>query len=598
MWKRTGKYILFTFFLIFFLTDIVHAREITVTASVSATVVEVGEQFIYTVTVSGSTPSLPEPKIPKLPDFRVYQAGTSSSFQIINGSFSASVNYQYALVPLKAGEFVIPPAKVVYDGKTYQTQSFKIRVVKQRKKKYTVPRRSSPQPQPNFPFFPQRTAELFIRAIPNKRIVYVNEPVLLRFKIYYRNVDISRAGIVKPPKYTGFIVEDIPPKLFRKTEISTYQGKRYYSIDLERVILFPTTTGKKRISSAKVDFIVEDIFSFFGGKKVTRETEPVVINVLPLPERGKPDTFKGSVGVFNISTKLSTRKFVQNQPFSLKIIISGTGNIKSISEPEKPDLSDFKVYDTRSYINIQKHADRITGNKIFEYILMPLSSGRLKIGSFIFSYFNYKRKKYITLKTRPIEIEVKPGKAGGVISFAGGNEIKLMGKDIRFIKEGISVRNQHPFIYRRKGFYILLILPFLILGGSYAYYRYTLFLEREPAIAKSTRAYKKARKLLKKVEKKINKLETKGIDTLIEKALIQYISEKFNIPLSEIVLKNIRKILKSKKVENTIIEKIESIYEEINFIRYAPVKNTIENYRELLKKVERGIEEIEKKAIV
>ncbi len=585
MLKKIGNYFVLIGIFFFYSFNLT-AGDIAVEASVSSTEVAVGEQFTYSVTISGSAGNLPRPELATLPSFKVYGAGTSSSFQFVNGAVSSSVTYNYAVIPQKAGTFTIPPAQLTYKGKVYKTAPINIVVTKTASAKRRTRNKRKPSVQEQI-FNRNNTPELFIRAIANKRTVYVNEPVLFSYKLYFNKISISQYGIDKQPDFSGFWVEDIPPKKFRKQRIEMYNGRKYYTLTLERRVLFPTSAGIKTIKPVTFNFLTQDFFSFFG-RRVSRKTDPITIKILPLPEN-KPKDFNGAVGKYNIKYALSKGAVKQNNPFSLKIIISGTGNIKSISAPSAPDFQDFKIYDTHSSINVDKTATGIVGSKIFEYILIPLSAGKLKINSFKFSYFDIVSHKYRTIKTKTIVIKALPGPANSNFTVNqptySGQEVKLIGKDIRFIKDNVyHIVNRGTYFYKSPGFLLFIIIPLLILLAGYIYSKYLLRLETDIKFAKATRAYKVARKTIIAIDKKLKKKDMTNIDSLFEKLLINYISDKFNIPKSEIVLNKIKKILKDKKVDKKIIDELSELYEESNLLRYAPTKPTIEDYEDLLQK--------------
>ncbi len=591
MWKKIGKYLLLSIVLL--IPAILNSQDITVEASVSSTEVEVGEQFTYSVTVSGSVANIPKPQLPALPDFRVYSAGTSSSFQFINGTISSSVTYNYALVPLKQGTFTIGSAKIKFHGKVYQTQPITVKVVPQGKK--PRPKRQKAAPTLEEQLFRQRNqSEIFVRALVNKTKVYVNEPVIFKYKLYYKNAAISQYGIKEMPSFTGFWVEEIPPPKRKKRKVEIYNNSRYYTIVLETRVLFPTSPGTHTIGKTSFQFLIEDIFSFFG-RRISRDTNPVTIKVLPLPEKGKPTDFKGTVGEFKISTSISAKKIKQNQPFVLKVIISGSGNIKTISEPVMPELKDFKLYDSRSSINIRKGPYGIKGSKIFEYILIPTSAGELIIDSFKFSFFSSKKKKYVTLKTSPIRITAKPGPATSLpaVSAPGSTPVQLIGKDIRFIKELSKIENQGAYLYKASGIWLLIILPFLTFAAVYIYSRYKFKMETDIKFARASRAYKLAKKRIAIIEKRLKSNDLKDIAAEFEKLLTGYIGDKLNVPSASLVIDEIKKTLKKSNIPQDVINGIVEIYDIANMLRYAPSKADKTEYEELLSKTVEVINKFE-----
>ncbi len=574
-------------------TSLSYAQDITLNATISSATVGAGEQITYSISASGGSGNIPQPKLPALPDFKVYNAGTSSSYQFINGQVSSSVTYNYTLIPIKEGTFTIGASSISYKGKVYQTQPLTVKVArtvqkKQKKKPTTIEER----------FFKQnQTGELFVRTLVNKNKAYVNEPVLFSYKLYYRNVAISQYGLQKPPDFSGFWVEDIPPSKVRKREVEMYKGKKYYTLTLEKKVLFPTAPGKKYIKGTDFTFLIEDFFSFFG-KRVKRSSPSITVTVSSLPSANKPPLYNGTVGHYKMSIKLSTKNIIQNEPFSLRVIISGSGNIKSIAEPKAPEFNNFRIYDTHSSINIQKNAGGISGNKTYEYILIPESAGTLEISPFVFCYFNYVNKKYKTLKTKKLTFKVKPGKKGGKIltTFQSHHsDVTLIGKDICFIKENINtIKNQGDYFFNNFFFWILVILPIIILGGAFYYYKYKSKLESDITFAKASRAFRLAKKHLEQIKINLQKSQMDNIPSLFEKMITGYISDKFNIPISNIVIEQIKKNLIKLQLNKKLITEVEELYKEINILRYSPATADKENYKELLYKSNETINNIEK----
>jgi hypothetical protein len=580
MLKKIGK----IFFIILFFSNYILSADIQVSASVSDTEVEVDEQFTYSVTVSGNVANVPRPTLPQLPDFRVYSSGTSSSFQFVNGVISSSITYNYVLVPLKEGTFTIGEAKIEFGGQEYKTQPITIKVLpKGTKPKVHKPRQPSLEEQL---FRQNEEGVLFVKAVVNKTTAYVNEPITLKYKLYFKNVAIAQYGVREFPSFAGFWVEDVPPPKQRTRKVETYNGVQYYTIELETKILFPTSSGNYTIGKASFEFLIEDFFSFFG-KKVARDTEPINIKVLPLPEKGKPANFKGDVGSYSISASVTAKEIKQNNPFILKVIIQGNGNIKTITEPQMPELQNFKLYDSRSSINVQKTSDSVTGNKTFEYILIPLSAGEFEIPPFKYSFFNPFTKEYKTIQTKPFKLKVKPAPASSTtyvqsqFSYSP-SEVTLLGKDIRFIKENIKIKNYKPFIYKKKIFIFLLIFPLILLVAGYFYYRYKFRLETDIKFARASRAYKLATKRIKEIEKKLKLNHLKNIESDFEKLITGYISDKLNIPYSSIIIDEIKKLLKSRNISSEIINMVDDIYTKINMIKYSPTKFHREELNELL----------------
>ena len=119
-------------------------------------------------------------------------------------------------------------------------------------------------------------------------------------------------------------------------------------------------------------------------------------------------------------------------------------------------------------------------------------------------------------------------------------------------------------------------------------------MESDVTFAKASRAFKSAKKHLSQIEKHLNQNSLGNIPVLFEKMLTGYISDKFNIPRSQIVIDRIKKILAKQNLDKELILKIEDLYDQINIFRYSPAEANEENYIKLLYYSNDVLNEIEK----
>jgi len=139
------------------------AGRVVLRASVNKTKIAINERFQLTFTVEG-VENAPPPNLPPLDDFFVlFGPNTSTQTTIVNGKVSVSISYTYTLKPKAKGKFVIEPAKLRYNRKTYRSQPIQIEVVDQ----------------------PSKTAgmdlekRLFVELVVDKTDPYVYEQVTL-----------------------------------------------------------------------------------------------------------------------------------------------------------------------------------------------------------------------------------------------------------------------------------------------------------------------------------------------------------------------------------------------------------------------------------
>ena len=409
-------------FIILFLliTTICRADDISISAGVDNREIPLDGQITLTITVNGDISNIPQPNIPELAGFKSYSSGRSQNISIINGKVTSSVSFNYILVPDDIGDYTLGPFTVEHKGRTYSAGPINVKV---------TPRSGNTQPPSSYISAPQPQddqqaqkpgKELFIETYVDKLRTYVNDQITLTFA-FYQSVDLFNNPSYNPPSATGFWTEDMPPQ---KRYYKTINGTRYLVTEI-KTALFATGPGEFTIGPARLEASVEDIQRLFSsrspfdifdddpfgmfrrGKPVVLTTEPIIVEILPLPEEGRPLNFKGDVGNYDITAEVDKNKVEESQPVSLKIKIKGEGNIKTISSPVFPDVDDVKIYDSGISENIQKTDYIVQGEKIFEKVIIPKKPGDFTIGPIVYSYFNPEEKKYIVKKINPITINNK-----------------------------------------------------------------------------------------------------------------------------------------------------------------------------------------------
>ncbi len=398
-----------------------YADDISITADVDRYQISLDEQVTLTITVSGNISNIPQPTIPSLDGFTAYSSGRSQNISIINSQVSSAVIFTYILVPNNEGEYTLGPFSITYKGNDYTADPINIKVSPRSKQpsvpSYTYQERKESQSTAD----KGEVKELFIETYVDKLRAYVNEQVTLTFA-FYQSVKLFENPVYNPPSTTGFWTEDMPPQ---KKYYEIIGDKKYLVTEI-KTALFATSPGEFIIGSARLEASVEDLERFFSrspfdtfnrdpfsmfrrGKPIILTTDPINVEILPLPEEEKPLDFKGDVGRFDITANVDKDTTEENQPITLKIVVKGEGNIKTISSPNMPQMDDIKFYDSGSAENISKSDYVVQGEKSFEKVIIPKRPGQLVIGPIEYSYFDPREKRYVEKKINAIEIDVTEG---------------------------------------------------------------------------------------------------------------------------------------------------------------------------------------------
>ncbi len=571
--------------LLFLITLSVFAEDITFTTSAPKAVV-VNQQFRLKYTINRR--NVKEPLVPEFENFSILfgpSRSEQSSTQIINGTVtsSQSVTFTYTLLAQEEGEFTIPGATITVDGKKITSNKVNVKVLPQDKNSAATQQRSSRQGQrTNSSSVDIATDDLFMTATLNKTTVVEQEAVLLTFKVYSAVNLTALNG--KIPDLKGFQIQEVDLPHEKEWQMEHYNGRNYRTILWQQYVLFPQQTGEIEIPSAVYEGVVTkqvrsyDPFDFFGGGNVVEikkelRTPKLKLNVQKLPA-GKPEGFSGAVGNFKISSSISTTELKANEAVTLRLVISGTGNMKLIKTPEVQFPEDFEIYDPKIENKITLKSNGFSGNKVIEYLVIPRFGGDYTIPSVKFSYYDVASKQYKVLETQSYTLKVEKGENdtnSAVAAYVSKEELKLIGQDIRYIKRGdVVVKKRGDYLFASGIYYMCYLLPLALFVAYIIMYRKKVAENANIAAMRTKKANKVAVKRLKVAKKLLKENKKTEFYDEILKTLWGYMSDKLNIPVSQLSKENIATELEEKGVDAQLVTELHNLLNECEFARYAP----------------------------
>ncbi|MBN1466016.1 protein BatD [candidate division KSB1 bacterium] len=576
-------------FFIFILSMVclIGAQPLAVTTTVNQTQIVIDQQVVFTIELTGEAAQ----KVgqPELPDMQGYLAflgsgGTAQNISFVNGKMSVSKSFSFYYLAAKEGTLTIPAVTVVYENEEYSSQPITLTITKggtagrpQGAAPLTADDRSSTD-----------SDDLFIRTIVSKRRVYQNEPVIVTYRIYAA-VRVTGYTITKLPEMTGFWTEDIETPQQPQVKNEVINGVNYVTADIKKVAIFPTSAGEKTIGPMSLQCEVKvqntqrsrDLFdSFFDdaffGRTIRKsiESPAVEIDVMSLPSADKPADFAGAVGQYKLNAAIDKTDVETNEAVTLKVTLSGTGNIRLLPRPTVIIPPDFERYDPKETENISRQNGLISGSKTFEYVLVPRFPGHQSIKPITFSYFDPKNSTYQTL-TSP-EIVINVAKGSGQFVAAGGTglskeEVKYVGQDIRFIKltpgplQTINYR-----IYTSFGFLSLLIVPLIVLGAAFAYKSHADKLSANAAYARSKRANAMAMRRLSKAKSLLTEAAQKDFYAEVASALTGFAADKLNMSKAGLMSDELEKEFSKKNIDSELTSEYFDLIRMCDFQRFAP----------------------------
>jgi len=563
----------------------VWADEITFTANAPEVVVS-GDQFRLSYTINSQ--KVRDFRAPSIQGFEVLMGpsrSTQSSTQFINGNVTSTstITFTYILMAGKEGTYKIPGATIVADGNNYTSNSVEIKVLPPDDTSGAGSGNASSSSRNQANSGKISDKELFMLATVNKTNVYEQEAILLTYKVY---TQVNLTGLHgDTPDLKGFHTQEVELPQQKTFTLKHYNGRNYNTTIWQQFVLFPQQSGKLEIPSLSFEGTVSqriasaDPFdAFFNGGnyvdiKKNLVTPKLTINVKELPA-GKPTNFSGGVGEFTLSSSISTQELKTNDAVTIKLVISGTGNMKLINTPEVGFPQDFEIYDPKVDNKFNLTRNGLAGNKVIEYLAIPRHAGTYTIPPIEFSYFDLKSQSYKTLKTDAYTLNVAKGEGNSdqvVANFTSKEDLKVLGQDIRYIKTGDTrLTQKDDYLFGSTSYWLWYIIPLVLFIAFMVIYRKQAMENANVAKVRTKKANKVAAKRMKNAGKLLAEKKSEAFYDEVLKALWGYISDKLSMPVSQLSKDNIEEELQKHQVADELIKAFIDTLNDCEFARYAP----------------------------
>ncbi|MBQ6748300.1 MAG: protein BatD [Paludibacteraceae bacterium] len=563
----------------------------------------VGRPFQLTYSVNERSRDL---RAPEFTDFDVLAGpytSTSSSTSFVNGRRSSSFTqtYTYTLMAQKAGTFTIGPASVKVDGENVQSNGVRIQVLPEDEQPAQTGQASSAGASgatgaagtgsSSASSSSAGSENLFVRTIASKTRVHEQEALMVTYKLYFANVDVAQlTNNTKLPEFTGFLKQELEQGEIQ-TQLEHYNGRNYQTAVLYRTILYPQHSGDIKIDPAHFEAVIrvqtqqrarsifDDFFATYTNVTRMLTAPGVTVHVSSLPG-GKPAGFSGGVGKFTLTPSISQTEVQANDAITIRLDISGAGNMKLLKTPAIDWPEGFEPYDPKVTNNFSTTTAGVSGTKSIEYLAIPRSAGDYTIPPVTFSYFDIDEKVYRTLSTPEYTIHVKRGagestaagtQSAAVVSYTQKEDIKQLGTDIRYI-DTKKVENRKPKTesIHYKYIWLFYAIPLLIAVVLLIVLRKQIKENADINRVRYKHANKVAQKRLKAAAAALKANDRNTFYLEIERAAWSYLSDRLSIPTAELNKENIASILRQKNVPEELIDDVRNVLSTAEFARYAP----------------------------
>jgi hypothetical protein len=511
---------------------------------------------------------------PSFENFNVVGGPSQSiSNQWLNGVRSFSKTYSYFLAPKERGNFTISQATIEINGETYKTLPINLTITAA----VEIPK------DPNDPdYIVQENIHLVAEV--SETNPYLNEAITVVYKLYVsESTGVSNWRELDVPRYNDFWSQNIDMKGV-KIENGTYNGEDYRFVVLRKTVLYPQKTGTLEIEPLALDITVDvptNRRDIFGGRLMQSVHRTVAagsrtINVKPLPENGRPLDFTGAVGAFDFKVTTSKNTLKATEALEAKVEVAGNGNLKLFKLPKLSLPSALEVYEPEHQENISVNLNGMSGESSDSYTIVPSYQGKYPIPSISFSYFDLKSKRYKTIASNEIVIDVTEGPINSsntvVNSETNNQQVVSTGNQFASFKTSTNFTSmEQSTFFKSNLFWTLLLVPFLAIPIAILIRQKQEARQGDIVGNRIRKGNKLARKYLKEAQKTLGDKEQ--FYNALERALHNYLKAKLNIETSDFSKEKIQELLYSKSTEEQTISQFLELLKNCEMARYAPFSN-------------------------
>lgn len=577
---------------------ILRAEDVQFRAQAPAQVI-VGRPFQFTYTVNQRAKDLRTPEFTNFDYIAGPYTSQSSSTSFVNGRRTSSfqMTFTYTLMAQKEGTFSIAPATITINGEQYTSNGVKITVLPE-----DQPATNSQQPAANNQ---QPTASsqrqssgpeqgnIFVRTLVSKTKVYEQEAVLLSYKVYVAGVDLKQfTNNTTLPDFTSFLQQKIDLQDVQ-LQLENYNGRNYQTATIYSTLLYPQKSGDIQIDPASFEAVLlvpnqarsrsifDDFFNSYTTATRTLRAPGTTIHVTPLPS-GKPASYAGGVGKFTMDAKFSGTDVKANEAITLTLTIRGAGNMKLLKTPAVDWPEGFEQYDPKVTNNFKTSTGGMSGTRTIEYLAIPRAAGEYILPPVQFGYFDTEKGQYQVLSTPEYTLHIARG-AGDQsavaqpagVSYVNKEDIRELGSDIRYISAANFVPASDNEVMRMQfGSWQMGALyggPLVIALGLFIIFRKRIRENADIIGVRKRQANSVARKRLKTAKKLLAEPQHKEkFFEEIERASLQYLSDRLSIPTADLNKDTITSTLRGKAIDDALIERTNRVLSDAAFARYAP----------------------------
>jgi len=552
--------------------------------------------------------------LPDLKDFDVVSRSQSEqvAFTFLNGSptFRRTTVTTVKLAPRREGQLAIESARVTYKGRTYTTQPIAIRALPPGQAPAPKARaQAAPPPPLPDPFTEDVTLDPFQDAHPQSRDLVLRASVdrerpfvgqQITYSLYLlARVNVSGIDKLQLPRLDGFWSEEIEAPQQLVGEARIIDGVPYRAFLLRKRALFPLRAGKVEVEPAEVE-VMTGFGMLFSRSSTRRASQPVTLDVQPLPEARKPAGFDaGNVGSWTLTASVDPVAVAVGQPVTFKLVAQGRGNVRNLALPKLGQIPGLRAYDATSNDKESVDQGQVTGTRTVEQLLVPERTGAMEIPSLSMDVFDPAQKGYRAVRTDPIRLEVHAAPANASVGSQVPAQNLLAAGGLRPIRLRMTRASVEAPPWTRGWFWPLLavgpVAVALVAGAG----RLRRLLARDPAEERVKKARSAARARLRGAEALLEEQRrgngsASDFHAEVARALTGYLADKQGIEAAGLTREELGRALLDRGHPPGTVRAVLGVLDECDRARFAPGGADLPSQEARLERAGRLLGELEK----
>jgi hypothetical protein len=457
-----------------------------------------GEKSTYRVTINAISDSVRWPDEIYAPSqLTVKRSARGQILQPAADKLRPTTTINHHVTATTNGTFTIPEFRVRVYNQNVTVPAARLQVVPRRDPSMALPLR------------------LFLELAETN--AYSGQPISVRVFMPSVGGNILQALQQMQINGDGILVDQTSVR--QRIQTMEYQG-RSGPVFIYEAMLTPLVSGRVELSAQAFTtgnqfggaIIIQGNTIIPGGppQYLLLDSEPVELNVEPLPRAGELPGFSGAIGQFQLDPpQLSTNVVRVGDVVKLLVTFNTTGEVKRLLPPPPPAVTNWQITPAVAVGGPRLTATptSISTSVSFAYNLIPLTNSVTATPPIPFSYFDPQRGSYVDLTIPAVPLTVQAGDvsataqavAQAAAATASGRELKLAALTTT---AGRTMATLLPLQLQR-GFWMLQLGPLLFFAGLWWWERRRRFYELHPDVLVRRRAKRALRRERKQLHEAI-----------------------------------------------------------------------------------------------